>query len=119
MVCAGFARELELENLALKATLSAIEEREAACCPEDVPFDEMIASMGRKKAELKALADHWARECENLAKWLRESRDENAELKRLVEQLTEALKEVRLYSCSHMQSTTHDTIDAALKAAKE
>jgi hypothetical protein len=44
---------------------------------------------------------------------------ENAELKKLVEQMTTALKEVRLYSCSHMQRTTHDTIDAALKAAKE
>jgi hypothetical protein len=40
--------------------------------------------MGRKSAELKALADHWAGECENLAKWLRESRDENAELKNRV-----------------------------------
>jgi uncharacterized protein YhaN len=53
--------ELERENAELKATLADIEEREAACCPEDVPFDELIpalreliARLERKNAELKA-----------------------------------------------------------------
>jgi len=43
---------------------------------------------------------------------------ENADLKKLVEQLRDTLKEVRKYSCSHMQRTTHDRIDAVLLAAK-
>lgn len=36
----------------------------------------------------------------------------------LIEQMRDTLKHVRLYSCSHMQRTTHDMIDAALSAAE-
>jgi len=47
------ARELERENAELKATLADIEEREAACCPEDVPFDELIPALRELIARLE------------------------------------------------------------------
>ncbi len=37
---------------------------------------------------------------------------------KLIEQMRDTLKHVRKYSCSHMQRTTHDMIDAALSAAE-
>jgi chromosome segregation ATPase len=52
---------LERENAELRKQLSDIEEREAACCPEDVPFDNLITvlrqritRLEREIAELKA-----------------------------------------------------------------
>lgn len=46
-------------------------------------------------------------------------REEGIERKdALIEQMREALKRVRQCSCSHMQRTTHDMIDAALSAAE-
>jgi hypothetical protein len=57
-----FARQLERENAELRKQLSDIEEREAACCPEDVPFDNLITvlrqhitRLERRNAELRNL----------------------------------------------------------------
>ena len=42
--------DLNAENIELKKCLAEIEEREAACCPEDVAFDEQIVAL-RKLVE--------------------------------------------------------------------
>ena len=42
--------DLNAENIELKKCLAEIEEREAACCPEDVAFDEQIVEL-RKLVE--------------------------------------------------------------------
>jgi len=52
-VRADLARELERENAELRAALADIEEREAACCPEDVPFDELIPALRELIARLE------------------------------------------------------------------
>ncbi len=52
--CSGYSC-LERENAELKAKLAEIEEREAACCPEDVSFDELIVALETKNAGLKEL----------------------------------------------------------------
>ena len=134
VVLATFAEKLERENTAYKAALSAIfkilptlaefEPVEAALEAAKGATD-MLAVIS-KNAELKTLLDERTKDAKdeainglNMQKLFEREAEKNAELKKLVEQMTTALKEVRLYSCSHMQSTTHDTIDAALKAAKE
>ena len=43
--------ELESENAELRKRLAEIEEREAACCPEDVAFDEQIAALTKLAAK--------------------------------------------------------------------
>lgn len=51
--------ELEAEVATLKADIESLREREAACCPEDVPFDEFIATLKRQLAKAeKALLDN-------------------------------------------------------------
>ena len=56
-------------------------------------------------------------ERDELKKQLAEARAEIERKDALIEQMRDALKHVRQYSCSHMQRTTHDMIDAALSAA--
>lgn len=45
--------ELERENAELRKQLSDIEEREAACCPEDVSFDALIAALRKQVLRLE------------------------------------------------------------------
>jgi len=95
------ARELERENAELKATLADIEEREAACCPEDVPFDELIlalreliARLERENAELKYKADNAQKVAETTFEELTAQIGENAELRRLIHLLSKRLKAI-------------------------
>ncbi len=46
--------ELVEEHTRLRAEISLWEEREAACCPEDVGFEEYIAVLKERLAELLA-----------------------------------------------------------------
>lgn len=48
-----YISELERENAELKQQLSDIEEREAACCPEDVSFDALIAALRKQVLRLE------------------------------------------------------------------
>lgn len=43
--CKETIASLERENAELRKRLAEIEEREAACCPEDVGFDEYIEGL--------------------------------------------------------------------------
>ena len=43
--------DLNAENIELKKCLAEIEEREAACCPEDVAFDEQIVALTKLAAK--------------------------------------------------------------------
>lgn len=47
-------RPAEIERDELRRRLAEIEEREAACCPEDVPFDEYIRALGGQLARARA-----------------------------------------------------------------
>ncbi|HPT48365.1 MAG TPA: hypothetical protein PLM07_20975 [Candidatus Rifleibacterium sp.] len=46
-------RPAEIERDELRRRLQALEEREAACCPEDVPFDEYIKALESKFEQMR------------------------------------------------------------------
>lgn len=46
-------RPAEVERDELRRRLAEIEEREAACCPEDVPFDEYIRALESKFEQMR------------------------------------------------------------------
>jgi hypothetical protein len=46
--------KLEKENAALKERLLDWENREAGSCPEDYPFEDFIAVLRKRNAELEA-----------------------------------------------------------------
>jgi hypothetical protein len=46
-------RPAEIERDELRRRLAEIEEREAACCPEDMPFDEYIRALGEQLARAR------------------------------------------------------------------
>ena len=63
-----FRAQLEREGLSLtqyrqslrqQQILQRLREREAACCPEDVPFDEYIATLTRGRDEARNTIAHW------------------------------------------------------------
>ena len=65
--------QLERENAELRKRLAEIEEREAACCPEDVGFDEYIEGLKdiikqMREALRLALLEARSTHCENTIK---------------------------------------------------
>jgi len=58
---------------ALKKQLSDIEEREAACCPEDVPFDEYIWALKKRMAEARNESEQLRQHAADLEHDLNES----------------------------------------------
>jgi len=85
---------------------------------ETAVSSDFARQLERELAEAQADADHWKGECNALQRMVHEAQAEIERKDQLIEQMRDTLKHVRQYSCSHMQRTTHDMIDAALSAAE-
>ena len=74
---------------------------------------------GTEKRLLEQMFAEWCNKDYPEAVEKEKERYDDAERKdKLIEQMRNVLKHVRQCSCSHMQRTTHDMIDAALSAAE-
>jgi len=139
-VLASFARQLETE-LADKDKQLAEANRKLAerinddqrylvapLCNAEKALDDCQAELAEARAEIERI-NHQRRagwtEIERL-KLVSQNQEtviaaqrRSAKAKdKLIEQMRDTLKHVRKYSCSHMQRTTHNMIDAALSAAE-
>lgn len=64
-------RPAEIERDELRRRLAEIEEREASCCPEGVPFDEYIRALGEQLARAQAEIERKDKLVEQMRKALR------------------------------------------------
>lgn len=80
-------RKFESANASLTAQVHDYENREGACCPEDVGFEELIASLTKESDKLKALLRECKTELLNLS-----LHGANTQAGRLLERIAEALR---------------------------